>query len=924
MANTRLEIGSNENVGYFTDIPVNVIFQISDVQRPDKRKGSYSKTITLPGNQSNNILFENIFEANISLQTFNPHLKTTAKYYVDELTMFRGHAQLLKVNVDETTKKVTYEIVLLGEILTLFTDIAQRYLTDLDFSAYDHDLSYAQISGSWGSSGSGFVYPMIDWGTNNSNLSVMKPTDFRACLFVREYWDKIFTDAGYTWTSNFLDGSIFSKLIIPSTTAPALTQSDLDDNRFLAVANGSETHTVTANPILTAGPPHTVQVGDGTLFNVNFQSETYDQGANFATPTFTVPVTAKYNVTAKLGLNFVVTRNAVDVSANITGLVSGLHVIVYNTTTSSVAGLYDYDIANASFAASNSNNVAVSLNGIQLTATHQYKIVIRYQAIKFQYTATPVGATWAFESTILSGSNFAIELASKAVYEGATVPGNSLVPVGIKQTDFLASVIRMFNLYVMVDPDNSTNYIIEPRNGTSSNFYSTTNIVDWTQKHDDNSITEVIPLGELDAKDYRFTYKNDGDYYNKLHTDSRKNLDGSPQVYGTHEESITNDFLKNLNITDVIFAPTPYTINTTSDIVAPAILKKENNIVSESPSAIRILYYGGSISVTGLSWNFVYNNGANTVTYNTFPAAGHTDNPYAPTIDINWGLPTKLYYTYPNLYWTTNNLVNTYYSVYLNQISDKNSKVVITDFFLTPIDIKNFDFRKPVFWKDAYYIVEKLDFNPLARVVTRVTLLKLTHFDAFVPSTYYTGGGLGNENTSWEKTKSENIVKGPNNFSESENSSITASEDCFITSSSSNVQLINCNNVQVIGAENFIGIGLSDVVIDSTYSNTTWNGNDVSVSVSSDTDIDMSYHKKTLVIDASIADVTLTVDIDNCDGLEFSVIVSSIGANQIYLDSTTTIGTENYIGNSMPYDLVALQYDTYKFKVIGDTIYNLE
>ena len=472
----------------------------------------------------------------------------------------------------------------------------------------------------------------------------------------------------------------------------------------------------------------------------------------------------------------------------------------------------------------------------------------------------------------------------------------------------------------MVDPANPTNYIIEPR----EDFYSTT-AIDWTQKHDDNSLTDIIPLGELDAKDYRFTYKSDGDFYNKLHSDSYKNLDGSPEVYGTHEESVTNDFLKNLNTTEVIFAPTPYTINTTSDIVAAAILKKENNIVSETASAIRILYYGGSISITGLSWKFLYNNGANSVTYNTIPTAGHTDNPYAPTVDINWGLPTKIYYTYPNLYWTTNNLVNTYYSVYLNQISDKNSKVVITDFYLTPIDIKNFDFRTPIFWKDAYYIVEKMDFNPLARIVTRVTLLKLTAFDAFVPSTYYLGLGLGNENTSWEKTKSENIVKGPNNFSESENSSITASEDCFITSSSSNVQLINCNNVQVIGAENFTATNVvGPKIFDSSYSNTTYDGNTEPLDITTDTDINLSYNKKPLVVDASGGDVTLTIDVANSDGLEFSIIVKAVGANQIFLDSTATIGTENYIGNGLPFDLTAAQYDTYKFKVIGDTIYNLE
>ena len=64
----------------------------------------------------------------------------------------------------------------------------------------------------------------------------------------------------------------------------------------------------------------------------------------------------------------------------------------------------------------------------------------------------------------------------------------------------------MFNLYAVVDKANKHNLIIEPRN----TFYGDT-AIDWTDKHDANSITEVVPLGDLNFKRYKFRYKQDND-----------------------------------------------------------------------------------------------------------------------------------------------------------------------------------------------------------------------------------------------------------------------------------------------------------------------------------------------------------------------------------------------------------------------------
>jgi len=923
-SNTRLEIGSNENVGYFTELPVHIIFQISDIRQPDKAKGTRSFTIKIPTSPDNNILFENIFEVNTSLQTFNPHLKTAAKYYIDELIQFDGYAQLLSINWDETKKQGEYEISLIGEILTIFTDISNLYLTDLNFSEYDHLLDYTHIVNSWSNlckvnnvytalaNGEGYVYPMIDWGTNNSNLSTMTPTDFRGALFVREYLYKIFTDAGYTWDSSFLDSSFFKKLIIPAPKKPTLSQSAIDNNKFLAIANGSESHTMT----ITSGGSLINFTYPSTLNNVNFQTETYDTGNIFVTPSFTVPTTTVYNLTCALAMGFVIKRNGVDVTANIQSFTNtGIHIKIYNVTTATVAGLFDLDTFSPTLGAMNNAtyNAGVQLNNIALIAGDVYKVVITYASATFVYPSSSASATWDLIANIKVNSFFSAELVSPSVYEGSTVEANTLIPVGMKQTDFIANLIRMFNLRFMVDPSDSSKYIIEPR----EDFYY--NVArDWTQKHDDNSITQIIPLGELDAKTYRNTYKADGDYYNKTHSDYYKNFDGSPKVYGTYEIDITNDFLKNIAVTELLFAPTPYASYT--GIVAPAIIKKENNTISGIDSQPRILYWSGSLSNVGVNWNFVYNNGANTVNYTSYPHAGHTDNPFAPTLDLNFGLPVKVYYTYPNLYWTTNNLWNKYHYTDFQRRTDKNSKIVITDFFLTPNDIHIFDFRYPIFWKDAYYLVNKLDYNPIETQVTRVELLKLTHFDAYVPFTYNLPDN-GDPNQTWQSVSNQNITIGDNNFNNGNSSFIFGGNNNFIANSSTSVMFIGCENCSAIGVENFTAINASGKSFDSSYSNTIYNGSDDVVNISSDTSVDRSYHNKTLMVDASGGDVTLTFDIANLNNANIDIIRVDSSSNIILIDATSVYGTENFIGNSFPYNLTLVQYDALPLKIVSDTIY---
>jgi len=924
-----------DNAPTFENISVPITFQIADIREPGQGSGSYSKSIQIPGTQEVNIFFENIFDVNVSLQTFNPNLKVKAYYYVEDLLNFEGHLQILKINVDEVSKRVVYECNVIGEIVTLFTKIKDRFLTDLDFSLYNHNLTYGLISGSFANLGSNKAYPIIDYGTTNQNLTTLTPKDFRLCLFAREYMNKIFSNAGYTWTSTFLDSDFFKRLIVPpTTTTPTLPTATINNNKFLAVADGTE-KVYNGVTMTQAGP--IITYNNTSQTNVNFQSETYDSGAIFTTPILTPGATNKYNTTVNVGVSVVIKKNAVDISSFCSpnsgnffiNILKGSNVIA---TTSIPANWLSFGTSGATY-----GNIA--LNNVTLAAGQQYKVTIQASSLNITDSSYAPGIdVYTMDVTIVSGSNYATEFTTNDVYENVAVNCNEAIPPNIKQGEFVSWIFKKFNLYAQVDRTNSNNLIIEPR----PDFYLTT-AKDWSDKHDKGSGVEVIPMGELDFNKIKFTEKSDGDFFNRIYEEEYK------EVYGTHREFIDNDFIKNEKTIETGFSATPYAVNPNLPLVTAVILDKKNNTVSPVKPNIRLLYYK-QITLPNATWAFSYTvPSTNTVYYNTYPHAGHTDNPYSPTLDLNWGIPNKIYFTYPNQTWTTNNAYNKYYSQYINQITDKNSKIVRTRFYLNANDIHIFDFRYPIFTfingEQGYYLVNKIEeYNPLVSESTMVELLKLTDYPVFTPTDYDMSGGLGGGNTSWERVANDNITKGDSNTNYGDSSSIIGGSSNYIAAGSEDIQLINSEEA-VVGADysNFVGVQIDENV---TPENNTFN---VQNSIITNKEAGQLYAttsvyqkaqrldsaprtssftvdgtKDIYYIDTSSGDITATIDVAAMINYSVCFVLKDL-TNDFMITSSSSPVTENISGEAMPYtvNLDYAQYDSIRIHSDGTNLYKI-
>jgi len=141
------------------------------------------------------------------------------------------------------------------------------------------------------------------------------------------------------------------------------------------------------------------------------------------------------------------------------------------------------------------------------------------------------------------------------------------------------------------------------------------------------------------------------------------------------------------------------------------------------------------------------------VTGNTFPYIGHVDNPYNPQQDLAFGIPRQIYMALPDgqgnyTPYTNNNLFNTYWLKYIEEIASKEAMQVEATFFLTTTDIATLDFRTPVFWHGIKWrLLEIKDYRIGQNVMCRVMLRRILNLSAFSGQTITPVGNFNLESS---------------------------------------------------------------------------------------------------------------------------------------------------------------------------------
>lgn len=801
-------------------------YSIADIRHPEKRSTSYSKTIQCPGTQNNDEIFGQIYDFNIANAhdssspnidvNFNPNKKATASVQAEGIEIMRGSIQLRKIKRKHSD--YVYEVSFLGDLIDIFGELGDKQLNGIDddgnlwidFSDLDHEYTQGNQQASWTAPyGSGYVYPLIDYGLNQSYTGQgwreYQTTDLRPSVYLKDIIDRVFSFAGFTYTSSFLSSDFFARLIVPFTSEGFLiSDEDRLQYEIVAVPDNLKRVFYPTNPyslILKrlefddfSPDPFNLWNPSGDAFYVlnaglysidvaiKLKLEVIALGSpSFANIAFTMRLNSDVGVLneavflhplyPELDLETIgatTTLNNVH-SVSITDVFIPSNVHVW-------AELYFYDPDN---------------NDQDISATILKDYVAAYQT------------TECFFQTKITDN----------ITDGQMLPMNSFVPE-IGMSDLLLSLFNMFNLYVIPNADQTNNLLIETRD----DFYAAGGVKDWTHKLDHSNTIDLEPLAMLTANRYNYTYSEEDDYYNTRHQEKWGH------TYGRASVEIDNDFLNNTKDVEISFGATPLVNDGASNrIIAKIYDANIDDGIAPTDIGIRVLYYGGMIESNPV---WVLNGNAGYLFMYEYPYAGHLTHPLAPAQDINFGVPTELYYK-PNGYtgtilYTNDNLFNRYHRVGFLEATNKDSKLLTALFQLSALDIHKLDFRDQIIINNSYWRINRvIDYNPFANDLTKVELIKVISKEPLKMETFVAGsggtisGGSGKEEKPLlEKAQTRsNVFPAKNGKVQGSGNYIGEGSMDFMVRGDNNRIGVGSRNVTIIGDGNSVRPSLHNVTI---------------------------------------------------------------------------------------------------------------
>lgn len=795
------------------DANLPVTFSIIDISQPDKRGGTRSKTLELPGTKANNIVFNHIFEID-SDGTFNPNINADCIIYQDSVEILSGSFQLLQVNRNFDT--ITYECAVLGRVTNIYTVFGNKNLNDLNLSEFNHNYTQANQSASWTlDSDNGYIYPLIDYGeTDASEQTIWQVNQLYPAVYVKTLIDKIFALAGFTYNSSFFNSSFFKKLIIPFNAGSFKYSEDEVASRLFqaGMISGKGTITTTASEGYLTIPYNDTSTGDD-----NDPSAQFDIGLH----KWTVAKPGHYNLSLLTNLLITFYNSSgflleLDYPAFIEVVITrgGTSLTMDPTTQDNISSYLHFSGSTVPYNVS----IASQFENLYLLAGD----IVSFQVhLRGDTSFSKFGVT----VEVLPGSYVYNSVINENIAEGDGVVMSEVIPQNIRISDFFRSITNMFNLYIDEDANILNQLNIEPRNI----FYASGALQDWTKKWDRSQPVNILLMGELTSQNYLFTYRADQDYWNDKYSKKYIQKDHN-EIYGEYWLPVDNDFITNTQNIDVIFAPTILSQYQANSMVLSSIRFIDTNPglstdkTSPKGSVIRILYYGG---LKAGSWTYrsLATGTAVDIPETRYPYAGHLDDPINPSLDINFGLPAELYYQAKGQSVTNNNLFNDYYSSQYDEITDKDSKVVDMYLHLTAADIQSLDFRNQVYIAGQYFrLLEVTDYDMVNAGLTKCRFIKVKNGRQFVASSHIINGGkggvLGNQRipilNNYYPANQSVVVIGKNNSSRKGGVLITGDGNVV---TGKNVQALGSSN-NLVHANNITLINTNGLTI--TEDNTTY------------------------------------------------------------------------------------------------------
>jgi len=145
----RVETQDDSRVVYLDlsgDQPMTANYQFKDIQDFKSNKGNHTFNFRIPSTPNNDVFFGDYFEVT-QFGNYNTKIKVQATITKDSLEVFEGYLQLTNVFVSNDVTH-HYECVVFSSVSSLGQVLTGKYLSEFDFSEYDHQMNLNVVTNS--------------------------------------------------------------------------------------------------------------------------------------------------------------------------------------------------------------------------------------------------------------------------------------------------------------------------------------------------------------------------------------------------------------------------------------------------------------------------------------------------------------------------------------------------------------------------------------------------------------------------------------------------------------------------------------------------------------------------------------------------------------------------------------------------------
>ena len=736
-------------------VPFPLTYQIADIKDLSTRKGSSSKTIKLPGSQTNSEIMSTVFSLTTTdvagssvIANFDPSQKATARYYQNGVLQFEG---ICKLNDCIKRNGVwSFNIVLFAEQIDVVGLLKNYKLKELGWSEYNHDFTQANQVNSWSGviqkngsnyngftgslwNGEGYYYGLIDYGFDRASPNHFEVDQIPLQVFVKTIVDKMFAKIDVEVESDFFDSQQFKKLLLAyeGGVYPSISEAN-------AIETSIETDQI--NPdggfILnqSVGMYQNGSTGIWSPLTGNFFSDYTSDSGTVVDPSgqiqsnepfkFVASAEGDYNLNYKgshdINIDFSISNSSGSPLLNVY-LKSWARIkkngIIYQNGLIWENNLVDITTLSNSFTANFD-----FLFDLNLQVSDVIEVEIYFQSFSVEVNDT--GATsiqYDYDVTSV-GCELDINYEVQQIQPGSNINIKQFLP-DMDCFTFFKGLVTMFNLYTKPTPETPNKLKIDPLNS----FYNgSNNAVDWSSLLDPSEDITITPTVNFASKEYSFEFANDKDYFNERYIEDVTKQYGSKVVVSGSQFSkgetklklpFSNKILGEIPDTNLI-VPRNFQVKTDTDGVSEIVQKRGKPfIVQVKAGAVGTLQSG--------DWNHV-SESLTTTARTEYPYVGHLDDIDSPSFDLQFEIPSFVYYNVPTgINYTTNNLYG-FHEKFIKELVDRNGKMLSASFRLNEDIINRLDFGDLVNVDGVVYRLQKVsEYNSSDDNSTKSELIRL-------------------------------------------------------------------------------------------------------------------------------------------------------------------------------------------------------